>query len=171
MELVYDQLLAHNGTGMIYMPFFNYAYGDLSMTHDLLQHEHTRNGLSDAGAHCGAICDGGMPTFLLTHWVRDRARGPRLSLEKMVARQTRRTAELYGLLDRGLIAPGLRADINVIDFESLSFDMPKMVYDFPANGRRLVQHAKGYVATFVNGVQTLAHDEFTGTLPGQLIRG
>lgn len=171
MDLVYDQLLANNGTGMIYMPFFNYAYGDLSMTYDLLQHEHTRNGLSDAGAHCGAICDGGMPTFLLTHWVRDRTRGPRLSLEKMVARQTRKTAELYGLLDRGLIAPGLRADLNLIDFESLSFDMPKMVYDFPANGRRLVQHAKGYVATFVNGVQTLAHDEFTGTLPGQLIRG
>ncbi|MEY3805392.1 MAG: hypothetical protein RIR69_204 [Actinomycetota bacterium] len=171
MDLVYDQLLANNGTGMIYMPFFNYAYGDLSMTHDLLNHEHTRNGLSDAGAHCGAICDGGMPTFLLTHWVRDRTRGPRLSLEKMVARQTRKTAELYGLLDRGLIAPGLRADINLIDFESLSFEMPKMVYDFPANGRRLVQHAKGYVATFVNGVQTLAHDEFTGALPGQLIRG
>ena len=171
MEMVYDQLLANNGTGMIYMPFFNYAYGDLSMTHDLLQHSNTRNGLSDAGAHCGAICDGGMPTFLLTHWVRDRTRGPRLALEKMVARQTRHTAELYGLVDRGLIAPGLRADINLIDFDALSFDMPKMVYDFPANGRRLVQHAKGYVSTFVNGVQTVSHDEFTGELPGQLIRG
>jgi N-acyl-D-amino-acid deacylase len=171
MEMVYDQLLTHNGTGMIYMPFFNYAYGDLSMTHELLNSPLTRNGLSDAGAHCGAICDGGMPTFLLTHWVRDRQRGPRLRLETMVARQTRKTAELYGLLDRGLIAPGLRADLNLIDYEALSFDMPKMVYDFPANGRRLVQHAKGYVGTWVNGVQTTAHDEFTGALPGQLLRG
>ena len=171
MDLVYDQLLTNNGKGMIYMPFFNYAYGDLSMTHDLMQHEHTRNGLSDAGAHCGAICDGGMPTFLLTHWVRDRQRGPRLNLEKMVQRQTRKTAEMYGLTDRGLIAPGLRADLNLIDYDNLSFDMPTMAYDFPANGRRLVQHAKGYVGTFVNGTQIVADDEFTGALPGQLLRG
>jgi N-acyl-D-aspartate/D-glutamate deacylase len=171
MELIYEQLISNDGTGMIYMPFFNYAYGDLSMTHDLMHHPHTRNGLSDAGAHCGAICDGGMPTFLLTHWVRDRTRGPRLPLELIVHRQTRKTAELYGLRDRGLIAPGLRADINLINFDELSFDMPKMAYDFPANGRRLVQHATGYVATFVNGVQTVAHDEFTGALPGRLIRG
>jgi N-acyl-D-amino-acid deacylase len=171
MEMVYDQLLSNDGRGMIYMPFFNYSYGDLSMTHELMQHEHTRNGLSDAGAHCGAICDGGMPTFLMTHWVRDRQRGPRLQLEKMVQRQTRKTAELYGLTDRGLIAPGLRADLNLIDFDALSFDMPEMVYDFPANGRRLVQHAKGYVGTFVNGVQTVERDEFTGALPGKLLRG
>jgi N-acyl-D-aspartate/D-glutamate deacylase len=171
MDMVYDQLLSNDGRGMIYMPFFNYSYGDLSMTHELMQHEHTRNGLSDAGAHCGAICDGGMPTFLMTHWVRDRQRGPRLQLEKMVQRQTRKTAELYGLTDRGLIAPGLRADLNLIDFDALSFDMPEMVYDFPANGRRLVQHAKGYVGTFVNGVQTVERDEFTGALPGKLLRG
>jgi N-acyl-D-aspartate/D-glutamate deacylase len=171
MDLVYDQLLSRDGRGMIYMPFFNYSYGDLSMTYELMQHPHTRNGLSDAGAHCGAICDGGMPTFLLTHWVRDRTRGPRLPLEYMVQRQTRKTAELYGLRDRGLIAPGMRADLNIIDFDALSFDMPEMVYDFPANGRRLVQHAKGYVATFVNGVQTVENDQFTGALPGKLIRG
>jgi N-acyl-D-aspartate/D-glutamate deacylase len=171
MDMVYDQLLANDGRGMIYMPFFNYSYGDLSMTYELMQHEHTRNGLSDAGAHCGAICDGGMPTFLMTHWVRDRQRGPRLQLEKMVQRQTRKTAELYGLTDRGLIAPGLRADLNLIDFEALTFDMPEMVYDFPANGRRLVQHAQGYVGTFVNGVQTVANDEFTGAMPGKLLRG
>jgi N-acyl-D-aspartate/D-glutamate deacylase len=171
MEMVYDQLLDRDGRGMIYMPFFNYAYGDLSMTHALLQHPRTRNGLSDAGAHCGAICDGGMPTFLLTHWVRDRARGPRLSLEHIVSRQTRETAGLYGLSDRGVISPGMRADMNLIDLESLSFDMPEMVYDLPANGRRLVQHAKGYVATFTNGVQTVDNDEFTGELPGRLVRG
>jgi N-acyl-D-aspartate/D-glutamate deacylase len=171
MALVYDQLLARDGRGMIYMPFFNYSYGDLSMTYELMQHPYTHNGLSDAGAHCGAICDGGMPTFLLTHWVRDRKRGPRLPLEHMVHRQTLKTAQLYGLRDRGLIAPGMRADLNIIDFDALSFDMPEMVYDFPANGRRLVQHADGYVATFVNGMQTVSNDEFTGALPGQLIRG
>jgi N-acyl-D-aspartate/D-glutamate deacylase len=89
----------------------------------------------------------------------------------MVQRQTRKTAELYGLTDRGLIAPGLRADLNLIDFEALTFDMPEMVYDFPANGRRLVQHAQGYVGTFVNGVQTVERDEFTGAMPGELLRG
>ena len=104
-------------------------------------------------------------------WVRDRQRGPRLNLEKMVQRQTRTTAEMYGLTDRGLIAPGLRADLNLIDYDNLSFDMPTMAYDFPANGRRLVQHAKGYVGTFVNGTQIVADDEFTGELPGVLLRG
>jgi N-acyl-D-amino-acid deacylase len=103
--------------------------------------------------------------------VRDRQRGPRLQLEMMVQRQTQKTAQMYGLNDRGVIAPGLRADMNLINFESLTFDMPTMAYDFPANGRRLVQHAKGYEATFVNGVQIVAGDEFTGTLPGKLLRG
>ena len=139
------------------------------MTHSLLGHPRTKNGLSDAGAHCGAICDGGMPTFLLTHWVRDRSRGSRHSLEYMVHRQTRDTALTYGLKDRGLIAPGLRADLNLIDFENLSFEMPYMAYDLPANGRRLVQKAKGYVGTFCNGVQTVVDDEFTNELPGVLL--
>ena len=170
-EVILDHLLTNNGTGMIYRPFLNYAYGDLSMTYKLLQHPNTRNGLSDAGAHCGVICDGGMPTFMLTHWVRDRERGPRLELEHMVRRQTLDTAELHGLCDRGAILPGLRADINVIDFDSLGFDNPKVVFDLPANGRRLVQTAHGYVATLVNGVQTVDHDEFTGELPGKLVRG
>ena len=97
--------------------------------------------------------------------MRDRQRGPRLQLEKMLQRQTRKTAEVYGLLNRGLIALELRADINLIDLEALSFDMPEMVYDFPANGRRLVQHAKGYVGTWVNGVQIVASDGFTGEPP------
>lgn len=171
MEIILDQLTSNNGTGMIYMPFFNYAYGDLSMTHDLTMHPHTRMGLSDAGAHCGAICDGGTPTFMLTHWVRDRQRGPRLGLEHIVKRQTLDTAQLFGLRDRGLIAEGMRADFNLINFEELSFDMPRMAYDFPADSRRLIQHGKGYVGTFVNGVQTVDHDEFTGELPGALLRG
>lgn len=171
MQIILDQLISNGGRGMIYSPFFNYTTGDLSMSYELLQHPQTRNGLSDAGAHCGAICDGGMPTFMLTHWARDRTRGPRLSLEHMVRRQTRHTAELHGLFDRGLVRPGYRADLNLIDFDALSFNMPEMAYDLPANGRRLVQTANGYEATFVGGVQTVANDSFTGELPGTLIRG
>ncbi|NBP50501.1 MAG: D-aminoacylase [Actinobacteria bacterium] len=171
MQIIVDHLLRDGGRGMIYSPFFNYMYGDLSMTYELMQHPQTRNGLSDAGAHCGAICDGGMPTFMLTHWARDRVRGPRLPLEHVVRRQTRDTAELHGLLDRGLIAPGMKADINVIDFDGLGFDMPRMAYDLPASGRRLVQTAHGYAATFVSGTQIVADDAFTGELPGALIRG
>jgi N-acyl-D-amino-acid deacylase len=138
MQVVLDQLTADDGNGMLYAPFFNYGYGDLSMTYEATLHPRTRMGLSDAGAHCGAICDGGTPTFMLTHWARDRRRGPTIPLEHVVHRQTRQTAELYGLLDRGLVAPGLRADLNVIDFDALSFGLPRMAFDLPASGRRLV---------------------------------
>ena len=117
------------------------------------------------------ICDGGTPTFMLTHWTRDRTRGPKLPLEYVVHRQTQQTAELYGLGDRGLVAPGLRADLNVIDYDRLSFGPPRMAFDLPAQGRRLVQKASGYRATFVAGEQTVADDEFTGALPGRLLRG
>jgi N-acyl-D-aspartate/D-glutamate deacylase len=171
MELLVDQLTSAEGQGMVYAPFFNYSYGDLSMTYEATRHPHTRMGLSDAGAHCGAICDGGMPTFMLTHWARDRTRGPKLPVELVVHRQTRQTAELYGLADRGLVAPGMRADLNVIDFDGLGFDTPRMAFDLPAQGRRLVQHGRGYAATFVAGVQTVADDQPTGDLPGRLIRG
>jgi N-acyl-D-aspartate/D-glutamate deacylase len=171
MQLIVDHLLNNDGKGIIYSPFFNYIYGDLSMTYEMMQHPQTRNGLSDAGAHCGAICDGGMPTFMLTHWARDRTRGPKLSLEHIVYRQTRHTAELHGLLDRGIVAPGMKADLNVINFDELGFDMPYMAYDLPAQGRRLVQTAHGYNKTFVSGVQTVENDAFTGELPGKLIRG
>lgn len=171
MALLVDQLTTDGGNGMVYAPFFNYSYGDLSMTYEAHRHPGTRMGLSDAGAHCGAICDGGMPTFMLTHWVRDRRRGPRLPLEHVVHRQTRQTAELYGLGDRGLVAPGLRADLNLIDLDGLGFDVPRMAFDLPAGGRRLVQRGRGYRATFVAGVQTVDHDEPTGELPGRLVRG
>jgi N-acyl-D-aspartate/D-glutamate deacylase len=171
MRLVLDQLLAHDGHGMLMTPFFNYAYGDLSFTHDAHRHPHTRMGLADAGAHCRVICDGGTPTFMLTFWTRDRTRGPKLPLELVVARQSRQTAELYGLLDRGLVAPGMRADLNLIDYDRLSFGPPRMAHDFPAGAARLVQRASGYVATFVDGVQTVDCDEFTGALPGRLVRG
>jgi N-acyl-D-amino-acid deacylase len=171
MELLVDQLLAADGNGMILTPFFNYAYGDLSFTYEVHQHPGTRMGLADAGAHCGVICDGGTPTFMLTHWTRDRRRGPTLPLELVVHRQTRQTAELYGLRDRGLVVPGHRADLNLIDYEALTFGPPRMVHDLPGGARRLVQKADGYAATFVAGVQTVDHDEFTGELPGRLLRG
>ncbi|MCU1387661.1 MAG: putative hydrolase [Ilumatobacteraceae bacterium] len=171
MALLLDQLTADDGNGMVYAPLFNYSYGDLSMTYAATQHRRTRMGLSDAGAHCGAICDGGTPTFMLTHWTRDRTRGPKLPLEYVVHRQTQQTAQLYGLGDRGAIAPGMRADLNLIDYDALSFDAPRMAFDLPAGGRRLIQHGRGYRAVFVGGVQTIADDEFTGALPGRLIRG
>jgi N-acyl-D-amino-acid deacylase len=171
MQLIVDQLTAHEGNGMLHAPFFNYAYGDLSMTYEATLHPHTRMGLSDAGAHCGAICDGGTPTFMLTHWARDRTRGPGLPLEYVVHRQTQQTAQLYGLNDRGLISPGMKADLNVIDHQALSFGPPRMAFDLPAAGRRLIQRASGYVATIVSGVQIVADDEFTGALPGALVRG
>ena len=170
MQLVLDQLIAHEGNGMLYAPFFNYTYGDLSFTEAVTRHPHTRMGLSDGGAHCGAICDGGMPTFMLTHWTRDRTRGDKLPLEYIVRRQTSQTAELYGITDRGLVAPGMRADLNLIDYEQLGFDVPRMAHDLPAGGRRIVQKARGYVGTWVAGVQTVAHDEFTGATPGKLLR-
>ena len=171
VELILDQLISNDGHGMIYAPFFNYSYGDLSMTYEAHLHPQTRMGLSDAGAHCGAICDGGMPTFMLTHWTRDRRRGPLLDLEYVIHRQTAQTAELYGLHDRGTVTPGKRADLNIIDYDNLGFDVPRMAFDLPANGRRLVQRGRGYVATFVAGEQTVANDEFTGALPGHLVRG
>ena len=171
MALLLDQLTSADGNGLVYAPFFNYTYGDLSMTYEATLHHRTRMGLSDAGAHCGAICDGGTPTFMLTHWTRDRTRGPKLPLEYVVHRQTQQTAALFGLGDRGVVAPGMRADLNLIDYDSLAFDLPRMAFDLPAGGRRLVQKAQGYRAVFVDGVQTVADDEFTGALPGRLIRG
>jgi N-acyl-D-amino-acid deacylase len=171
MEVLLDELTADDGNGMVYAPFFNYSYGDLSMTYEATLHPRTRLGLSDAGAHCGAICDGGTPTFMLTHWARDRRRGPTIPLEHVVHRQTQQTAALYGLHDRGVVAAGRRADLNVIDFDGLSFGLPRMAFDLPAGGRRLVQRAQGYAATFVAGVQTVEDDQFTGELPGRLIRG
>ena len=170
MQVLLDQLLSLDGNGMVYAPFFNYSYGDLSFTEEVTRHPHTRMGLSDGGAHCGAICDGGMPTFMLTHWTRDRTRGPKLPLEHIVYRQTAQTASLYGLRDRGVIAPGMRADMNLIDYDRLSFESPRMAFDLPAGGRRLVQKASGYVGTWVAGVQTVDHDQFTGATPGRLLR-
>ena len=130
-----------------------------------------RRRLADAGAHCRVICDGGMPTFMLTHWTRDRTRGPRLPLEYVVHRQTRQTADLYGLGDRGSIAVGQRADINVIDLDRLGFAPAAMAHDLPGGAPRLVQPGVGYRHTFVAGIETVCDDAFTGELPGRLVRG
>lgn len=170
-QLAYEALMREGGTGTIYFPLFNYADGDLAVLHRLHSHPHTRMGLSDGGAHCGAICDAGMPTFMLTHWTRDRVRGPRFPLERIVHRQTQQTASFYGLLDRGVLAPGYRADVNVIDFERLGVEAPEMVHDLPAGGRRLVQRAHGYRATICAGQVTFEEGVPTGALPGGVIRG
>ncbi len=171
-EVAYDLMMERDGEGMLYFPLFNYADGDLELLRKLHAHPRTRMGLSDGGAHCGAICDGGMPTFMLTHWARDRARGEgTLPLEWMVHRQTQQSASFYGLKDRGVLAPGYRADVNVIDFDRLRLGAPRMVRDLPAGGRRLLQDAEGYVATICAGKVTFREGVPTGALPGRLVRG
>lgn len=169
-ELAYDQLMTADGEGMIYFPLFNYSDGSLDPLRTLHGHPNTRFGLADGGAHCGAICDAGMPTFMLTHWTRDRERG-RLPLPHVIHRQTQQTARTYGLFDRGVLAPGYRADVNIIDYEGLSLDRPRMAWDLPAGGRRLLQDSRGYKATIVAGVPTYADGEHTGAMLGKLVRG
>jgi N-acyl-D-amino-acid deacylase len=134
-------------------------------------HPNTVLGLSDGGAHCGLICDASMPTYLLTHWARDRARGPRIPLEQVVRLQTANTAAVWGLGDRGTLEPGKRADLNVIDLDGLRLGAPEMVHDLPAGGRRLIQRAAGYCATVVAGEVTFEDGERTSALPGRLVRG
>jgi N-acyl-D-aspartate/D-glutamate deacylase len=170
-EVAYDALMENDGRGSLYFPLFNYAGGSLDPQRELLTHPRTCLGLSDGGAHCGAICDGGMATFMLTHWARDRSRGERIELAEVVAMQTSQTAALFGLNDRGLIAPGMRADVNLIDFDNLALENPKMVYDLPLGGRRLVQRADGYIATIASGQVIMERGEATGALPGKLLRG
>jgi N-acyl-D-aspartate/D-glutamate deacylase len=166
-----EEMMARGGKGLLMLPFENYAYGSLDVVHEMLTDPATVLGVADGGAHVGVICDASSPTSLLTLWGRDRVRGPRLPLEFLVAKQTRGTAEAYGLLDRGLLAPGRKADINVIDFEALALKRPEVVYDLPAGGRRLIQRAHGYRHTFNAGVETIRDDELTGERPGRLVRG
>lgn len=169
-EVALDALLENDGTAMLWVPFSNYGQGNLDGTRELLTHPHTVPALSDGGAHVGTICDGSFPTTLLQHWGRDR-NGERIDVEFLVQRQSRDTARLVGLHDRGVIAPGYRADINVIDFERLRVHQPELLYDLPAGGRRIVQRADGYAHTFVAGVETYTEGEATGALPGGLVRG
>ena len=169
--LAYDLVMADGGHGLLYVPFLNYADGDLEPTREMLTHPHAVLGLADGGAHVGTICDASFPTTMLTHWVRDRSRGPRLPLEHVVAMQTARTARMIGLLDRGVVAPGMRADLNLIDLDGLRLQPPTIAFDLPAGGKRFLQRADGYLHTFVAGEETYASGEATGALPGRLVRG
>jgi N-acyl-D-aspartate/D-glutamate deacylase len=170
-ELAYDAMLTGEGRGMLYVPFLNYADGNLDATREMLCDPRSVPGLSDGGAHCGIICDASFPTYLLTHWTRDRSRGEKLSIPFVVAAQSRKTALSVGLTDRGLIAPGYKADVNVIDYDRLHLHPPKVHYDLPVGGRRLLQQVDGYDATIVSGVITQRGGASTGAHPGQLIRG
>lgn len=170
-EFAYDAMLERDGKGILYMPLLGYSNGDFEALRTMMLHPNAVFGLSDGGAHCGLICDASMPTYLLTHWARDRSRGDNIALELLVHKQTRHTASFYGLHDRGLIAPGMKADINLIDFDALTIHPPEMVYDLPAQARRLVQKVDGYRATICSGEVIFRDGKETGARPGRLVRG
>ncbi|HSI00541.1 MAG TPA: amidohydrolase family protein [Reyranella sp.] len=166
----YDYLVGGDGGRMVYFPVTNYVHGDLEVVRELIEHPHTIVGLSDGGAHCGVICDASLNTTMLAHWVRDRTRGPRLRLESVVRQLTGDTADFYGFHDRGRLQPGKKADVNVIDFGRLHLHSPKMIFDLPAGGRRLVQHVDGYDMTICSGTPIFEKGEETGARPGRLVR-
>jgi N-acyl-D-amino-acid deacylase len=170
-EFAYDTMMERDGRAFIYMPLLGYSNGDFEALKKMMEHPHAIFGLSDGGAHCGLICDASMPSYLLTHWARDRSRGGKLPLEQLVHNQTQRTASFYGMQDRGLIAPGMKADINVIDFDNLHLHPPEMVYDLPADARRLVQKVDGYKYTICSGEVIREDGQNTGAMPGKLVRG
>ncbi|KCZ91848.1 N-acyl-D-amino-acid deacylase family protein [Hyphomonas johnsonii] len=170
-EAALDLMLERDGRGMLYLPFLNYSQGSLEPARAMMDSPATLPGLSDGGAHVGMICDGSFTTTMLTHWARDRTRGPKLPLEYLIHRQTRMTARWMGLDDRGLIAPGYRADLNVIDFANLKLHLPEVLHDLPAGGRRLMQRASGYTATLLAGQVTHRDGDPTGAKPGRLVRG
>ena len=170
-ELAYDALLEQDGRGMLYVPFANYADGNLDAVREMLLDPHSVPGLSDGGAHCGIICDASFPTYLLSHWTRDRTRGERLSIPFVVASQARKTALSVGLKDRGVIGAGYKADLNVIDYDRLKLRPPEVHYDLPMGGRRLLQPVDGYDATIVSGLVTQRSGKPTGARPGRLVRG
>jgi len=171
VETALDAMLELDGEGLLYLPMLNYADGSLDHVREMLLHPRSASGLGDGGAHCGVICDASLPTFLLTHWGRDRTRGERLPIELLVKKQTLDTARLYGLGDRGTVEPGMVGDLNVIDFDHLRLGTPRVVRDLPAGGSRIVQGAEGYVATIKSGVVTFEDGVETGARPGRLVRG
>ena len=171
LSVAYDAMLEDDGRGLLYVPILNYSEGDLDPVREMLLHPRAASGLGDGGAHCGVICDASQPTFMLTHWTRDRVRGERLPLEWVVKKQTHDTARLYGLGDRGTLDVGAVADINLIDYERLQLGNPRVVADLPAGGKRLLQDATGYVETIKTGVTTFADGHDTGARPGILLRG
>jgi len=170
-EVVYDWMLERDGRQLLFAPLANYVDGNFDAVREMMLHPRTVLGLSDGGAHCGLICDASMPTYLLTHWVRDRRRGERIPLEHAVRLQTGNTAAVYGLTDRGTLEVGKKGDVNVIDLDALRLHAPEMVHDLPAGGRRLIQRVDGYRATVVSGEVTFENGEPTGARPGGLVRG
>ncbi len=170
-EVLYDLFLEDDGRELVLLPLMNYSHGDSDASREMLDSPNTVLGLGDGGAHCGLICDASITTYMLTHWVRDRKRGERISLESAVQRMTRHTAQLYGMRDRGVIAPGYKADLNLIDLDRLTLRRPRMVHDLPAGARRLLQEADGYVATLVGGEVVMHQGEPTDARPGRVVRG
>jgi N-acyl-D-aspartate/D-glutamate deacylase len=169
-EFVYDYLTGGDGSRMLFFPVTNYVTGDHGPIRDMMTSENTVVGLSDGGAHYGVICDASNTTFLLTHWARDRTRGERLPVEFVVKRQTADNADFFGLRDRGRLAPGLKADVNIIDHAALRLHPPEIIHDLPAGGRRLVQRVDGYDMTLVSGTPIYENGRATGALPGKLVR-
>ncbi|MBT8493736.1 MAG: amidohydrolase family protein, partial [Deltaproteobacteria bacterium] len=169
LGLIYDALLEQDGKALIYFPLYNYTGMNLDTVHEMLNHPLAIPGLSDGGAHVGTVCDASFPTFLLQHWGRDRARG-RLPLEKLIKMQAFDTARFIGLDDRGAVLPGQKADLNVIDFDHLQLLHPRMLRDLPAGGHRLMQGARGYLATLVGGQVIAENGELTAARPGKLVR-
>ena len=170
-DLAYDLLLENDGKTILYRPLSNYTEGNLNAVHDMLTHPATIVGLGDGGAHVGMLCDSSALTTMLTHWTRDRAIGPRFALPWAIRRVTLDSAAAIGLHDRGVVKPGYKADLNVIDYDRLALHTPRVVYDLPSGGRRVIQTASGYEATIVSGVPVYREGEATGVLPGRLVRG
>lgn len=170
-EVLYEKMLDQDGRELLLFPLLNYSDGNCDPIYEMIHHPRAALGLGDGGAHCGIICDASIPTFMLSHWVRDRRRGPRIPVELAVKRMTSDAARLYGLEDRGVVATGYKADINLIDLDRVALQLPEMVHDLPAGGRRLLQRADGYVATIVSGEVTMRDGEPTSALPGRLVRG
>jgi N-acyl-D-aspartate/D-glutamate deacylase len=170
-EVLYDHLLRDDGRELLLLPLMNYSDGNSDAQREMLMSDETVVGLGDGGAHCGLICDASLTTYMLTHWVRDRSRGPRIPLEYAVRRMTQHTAQLYGLDDRGVVAAGYKADFNLIDFDNLTLRRPRMAHDLPAGARRLLQEADGYEATIVSGEVIMRGGEPTEARPGRLVRG
>lgn len=170
LEMIYDLLLQDEGRALLYFPIYNYTDMSFDNLHTMMQHPQSIMGLSDGGAHVGTICDSSFPTYLLSYWARDRQRGARITLADAVRRLTSDIADYCGMHDRGRLNVGLKANINVIDHDSLRLFAPRMVQDLPAGGQRLLQDAAGYRAVVVAGEVVVAEDRLTGTYPGRLFR-
>ena len=170
-EFAYDALLEQDGKALLFVPVAAYAQGNLDILHEQLSHPRTTASLSDGGAHVASISDASFTSFMLTHWVKGRNRGERLALEEVIRLQTSEPAAIYGLNDRGVIAPGRKADINVIDLDALHLPAPYMAYDLPTGGKRMLQKVDGFRYTIVNGQVIVQDGRMTDAMPGRLVRG